>query len=174
MISITTRGGDNGLTGLIGGGRLSKADLRVQATGDIDELVAFLGLARACCKSHKEVNAVLKSVQYQLFNLGSSLATPDSNSKIHGLLTENGLLPYLETLVDRYRLIKGEYTWAVPGDRTDVAFLEVARTVCRRVERTVVGLKNTGEYVNPLVIQYLNRLSDLLWLLGRWMERGEE
>jgi len=171
-MSITTRDGDNGQTGLIGPGRVSKADLRIQVTGEIDELVANLGVARAFNKSKSEVFTLLKTLQSQLFNIGSSLASPDSKCKIHALLTENQLLPSLENLRSRYQLNKGEYDWAIPGDRVDVAFLEVARTVCRRVERTAVALKDTGEYVSPLVIQYLNRLSDLLWLLGRWIERG--
>ncbi len=173
-MNITTREGDNGLTGIIGKNRVSKAALRVEVMGGIDELVAFLGLARACNESNREINVVLKGIQIQLFNLGSSLASPDRSCKIHAIIKENKLLPYLEMLVDKYQLTKGEYTWAVPGDRTDVAFLEVTRVICRRVERTVVGLKDAGEYVEPLVIQYLNRLSDLLWLIGRWMERGEE
>lgn len=171
-MSITTRDGDNGQTGLIGPGRVSKADLRIQVTGEIDELVANLGVARAFNKSKSEVFTLLKTLQSQLFNIGSSLASPDSKCKIHALLTENQLLPDLEKRLSRYQFNKGEYDWAIPGDRVDVAFLEVARTVCRRVERTAVALKDTGEYVSPLVIQYLNRLSDLLWLLGRWIERG--
>lgn len=173
MISITTRYGDGGETGLIGPMRLSKSHPRVNAMGDLDELVANLGLARVHCQS-AEVASVVKIVQYQLFNVGSSLATPDKGCKTHAFLSMNKLLPYLDSQVDKFGLNKGAYDWSVPGDRADVTYLEVARTVCRRVERTVVSLKESGEYVNPLVIQYLNRLSDLLWLLGRWMERGEE
>lgn len=169
---ITTRQGDGGETGLIGSTRLSKSHPRVCAMGDIDELVANLGLARVHCQS-AVVALVVKTVQYQLFNVGSSLATPDKSCKTHALMVTNNLLAYLDSQVDRFKLKEGEYDWSVPGDRADVTYFELARTVCRRAERTVVSLKESGEYVNPLVIQYLNRLSDLLWLLGRWLEKGD-
>ena len=168
--SIATRKGDDGLTGLIAEGRVSKASPRIIAMGSLDELVAQLGVARALC-SDKKVACIIKMVQYDLFNLGASLATPIEGTSIQ----EKVGLEIVQSLDKHVAAIESKgvrYEWSVPGDRLDVAVLEVARTICRRAECNVVALKETGGYVNPYVPVYLNRLADLLWLLGRLLEKN--
>ncbi len=173
-MSIVTKTGDAGATKLFGGDRVSKADLQVEAYGTIDELNSFLGLARAACDDG-EINAVLESLQRESFVVGAELATPsDKLCKLKERLNFQHTAR-LEALIAPIEAIPGLLDdWALPGATQTGAALDVARVVCRRAERCVVRLHENGGVPNAEVLKYLNRLSDLLWLLGRKheIERG--
>jgi cob(I)alamin adenosyltransferase len=166
-MSIATQTGDAGETSLVGGRQISKGDPRVEAYGTVDELIAHIGLARALC-AHEEAASIAKELQRDLFAVAEALASDadapgridaarvsDITSHVHRIETQEGIL------ID----------WAIAGDDAGGAAFEVARTVCRRAERVVVRLADSGERIDPSVIVYLNRLADLLWLLGRLIER---
>jgi len=167
--SISTTRGDNGQTGLAGGIRVSKASLRVDTYGDIDELNSVLGFARSICED-AEIAELSKRIQRELFTVCSSLATPPSSPKPPiGIATE--MVDALTTDVHRFEAIEGVLgDWSLPGTLPVTAAFDVARTVCRRAERAVVRLIETGEPVQPAILAYLNRLSDLLWIVGRKLE----
>lgn len=168
-MSIATKRGDKGDTALIGGERVSKADLRVEAYGTIDELGSTLGFARSIC-ADAEVNALVKEIQRELFNVSASVASPLGSRKEPPDITAD-MLQRLTDEVHRIESMEGILSdWALPGDHAAAAAFDVARTVCRRAERCVVRLQEAGEDVNADVIIYLNRLSDLIWLLGRLLE----
>jgi cob(I)alamin adenosyltransferase len=170
FMSIATKLGDSGQTGLIGGSRVSKADLRVEAYGTVDELNAALGLARSLCPD-ESIRAATEQIQRTLFNVGASLATPAQNRKGASVLSSADV-DELTTQVHRIEAIEGILAdWSLPGAQVPSSAYEVARTVCRRAERCVVRLAESVEEVQPEVIAYLNRLSDLIWLFGRALER---
>ncbi len=168
-MSIATKHGDTGATGLIGGARVSKADLRVEAYGTIDETGAALGFARSICRDEK-INELAKSIQRELFLVAGSVANPRALEKEPRDVTEE-MIARLTEEVHRIEQTEGILSdWALPGDHAAAAAFDVARTVCRRAERLVVHLAETGDTVDPHVIAYLNRLSDLIWLMGRLLE----
>jgi cob(I)alamin adenosyltransferase len=173
-MSIVTKTGDDGTTALMYGRRVPKNHPRVEAYGAADELNAALGLARAMAND-QFVRENLLAVQKELVVLMGELAVlpqdlpryvKDGYSVVAPQMTAK-----LDALVREIEMqgvsFKG---WATPGDTTNAAALDVARTVCRRAERRICVLKETGEIKNAEVIVYLNRLSDLLWLLARWAE----
>jgi cob(I)alamin adenosyltransferase len=163
-MSISTKTGDAGETGLIGGRRVGKGDPRVEAYGTIDELGAHLAFARSICPSEK-IGESTRVIQKELFTLGGALTGGES-----GLRQE--MVDALTRQVDEIEGMEGILgDWALPGGSTPAAAYEVARAVCRRAERVIVRLAGEGEKVDPLVIAYLNRLSDLLWLFSRQIER---
>lgn len=169
-MSIATKLGDSGQTGLIGGERVSKADLRVEAYGTVDELNSTLGLARSLC-GDEEIRSWTEIIQRSLFRVGSALATPPVDRKGPPVITGEDVA-FATGLVEQMESIEGILAdWSLPGARTDSAAFEVARTVCRRAERCVVRLHEGGEDVQTEVLAYLNRLSDALWLFGRVLER---
>ncbi len=168
-MSIATKLGDTGQTGLIGGMRISKADLRVEAYGTVDELNSALGLARSLC-ADEEVRNWTETIQRSLFRVGAALATPPADRKGPPVLTSADV-NFATGLVEQLERIEGILAdWSLPGARTDSAAFEVARTVCRRAERCAVRLHEAGEKVSPEVLAYLNRISDVLWLFGRVLE----
>lgn len=168
-MSIATKAGDRGKTTLIGGERVSKADLRVEAYGTIDELGAQMAFARSIC-GDAEINELTKSIQRELFMVSGSLANPNFADAPKPYLTPE-MINRLTTEVTRIEKMEGILTdWSLPGDFAAAAAFDIARTVCRRAERCVVRLQETGEAVDAQVITYLNRLSDLLWLVGRLLE----
>lgn len=170
MGSIATTRGDGGQTGLAGGIRVSKASLRVETYGAVDELISTLGFARSICED-REIAEFAYSVQRELFKLGSSLATPPESPKPQ-VPIDAAMVERLTTEVHRLEAIDGMLSdWSVSGAHTAAAAFDVARTVCRRAERGVVRFAETGEAVQPTILSYLNRLSDLLWLFGRKLER---
>lgn len=169
MGSIATTKGDAGQTGLAGGIRASKASARVDAYGGVDELNATIGFARSICED-TAIHDFAKSVQRDLFKLGSSLATPPDSPKPQ-VVIEAGAVDRLTAEVHRLEAIEGMLSdWSVSGDHTTAAAFNVARTVCRRAERGVVRLVESGDAVQPTILAYLNRLSDLLWLFARKLE----
>lgn len=169
MNSIATQQGDGGQTRLIGGALVSKSDLRVEAYGAIDELGAAMGFARSI-SGDEEINQLTKDIQRELFLVAGSVANPRALQRQPPYVTSE-MIEHLTQEVSRLEGQEGILTdWALPGDHTPAAAYDMARSICRRAERGVVRLRDTGEEVSSEVIRYLNRLSDLLWLLGRTLE----
>ena len=169
-MSIATKHGDKGETGLIGGHRVSKADLRVEAYGTIDELVSALGLARSICDD-AEVRGLTKEIQRELFTVSGAVANPSSGGETPTIYVTPEMVERLTSHVNRIEAMEGILSdWSLPGEHAAAAAYDLARTVCRRAERAVVRLVETGAEVNEHVVPYLNRLSDLLWLMGRLLE----
>ncbi len=168
-MSIATKRGDGGQTGLAGGIRVSKADLRVESYGTVDELNTFMGFARSIC-TNQEIASWTEEIQRTLFRLGSALATPPESKKQPPVITEEDV-EKLTARVHQIEAVKGILAdWSVAGVHTESAAYEIARTVCRRAERNAVRFIESGGVVQPTVVPYLNRLSDLLWLFGRLIE----
>jgi cob(I)alamin adenosyltransferase len=168
-MSIATTHGDGGQTALVGGMRISKADLRVEAYGTVDELNSVLGFARSIC-TNEEIRGWTESIQRTLFRVGSALSTPSDEKKSLQTITPEDV-EALTKLVHQIEATEGILSdWSLPGAHTESAAYEVARTVCRRAERIVVRLVTTGVDLKPEVVAYLNRLSDVIWLFGRLIE----
>jgi cob(I)alamin adenosyltransferase len=168
-MSIATKAGDAGETGLIGGERVSKSDLRVEAYGTIDELGAALGLARAICED-AEVRELTKEIQRELFAVSGAVANPQAAAKEPPYVTDQ-MIETLTAHVHRIEALEGILSdWSLPGEHAPAAAYDLARTICRRAERSVVRLSESETGVPPQVTTYLNRLSDLLWLFGRLLE----
>jgi cob(I)alamin adenosyltransferase len=173
-MSIATKTGDDGMTALMYGRRVPKTHPRVEACGAVDELNAALGLARASAK-HDFVRNHLLAIQKDLIVLmgETGVATEDLPRYV-----KDGHLPVtpemtakLDALVREIEAQKINFKgWATPGETMNAATLDAARTVCRRAERRVCALKESGELRNAEVVIYLNRLGDLLWLFARWVE----
>ncbi|MDH5805273.1 MAG: cob(I)yrinic acid a,c-diamide adenosyltransferase [Gemmatimonadota bacterium] len=168
-MKIYTRTGDSGDTGLFGGGRVPKDDRRVTAYGDVDELNAVLGVAIGL--DPVDFNRdLLESIQRDLFSVGGRLATPKPEKVSEAI--EKAALPderigELETAIDDVSArLEPLQAFILPGGTQKASALHLARTVCRRAERSVVAL-NHREEVPPFIIRYLNRLSDLLFVLAR-------
>ena len=169
MRSISTMRGDEGETSLAGGVRVSKASIRVETYGTIDELNSTMGFARSICDD-ADIAALTKTIQQDLFKIGSSLATPPESPKPQ-VIIEPGLVDRLTAEVHRIEAIEGVLgDWSIAGEHSAAAAYDVARTVCRRAERALVRLQEAGTVVQPGILAYVNRLSDLLWLLGRKLE----
>jgi cob(I)alamin adenosyltransferase len=172
-VKIYTRTGDLGETGLFGGGRVAKDHVRVEAYGAVDELSSFLGLALR--ELDGEMAATLRPVQGDLLSIGASLATPTeeeggrAGAHIPPLPTER--IAEMEEWMDRAEEeLEPLREFILPGGTEAAARLHVARTVCRRAERRVVALAHLAR-VDPTVVQYLNRLSDLLFTYARLANR---
>jgi cob(I)alamin adenosyltransferase len=171
-VKIYTRTGDDGDTGLFDGTRVSKDDPRVAAYGDVDELNAWLGLVRAAIDNDQGTVQMLDRIQRELFGLGARLADPAR--KIAERVSKAAVTPHdigrLEQWID---LLESELPplrrFILAGGSTAGAALHVARTVCRRAERSIVALGN--EAVEPEVLVYINRLSDLLFVMARAINR---
>lgn len=168
-MKIYTRTGDSGDTGLFGGGRVPKDDARVEAYGDVDELNAVLGAARSA-EPFPRIDDILLGVQRDLFSIGALLATPD-RLKMEQHLSKASLdanrIAELERAIDDCEAdLDPLKSFILPGGGGKAAALHFARTVCRRAERRVVTLRRNAP-VPDLVVVYLNRLSDLLFMLAR-------
>ncbi|KAB2660845.1 MAG: cob(I)yrinic acid a,c-diamide adenosyltransferase [Verrucomicrobia bacterium] len=173
-MSIVTRTGDNGTTGLMYNRRVPKSHPRVEAYGAVDELNAALGLARAT-GSLPGLDPGIRAIQADLVVLMGELATAIEDRERY---VRDGFkllaTTHTASLDVWVRRIEAEGVdmrgWATPGGTLSAATLDVARTTCRRAERRVHGLLESGELPNTEILVYLNRLSDLLWLLARWVE----
>ncbi len=173
---VYTRTGDDGTTGLFYGGRVSKSHLAPEAYGSVDEAVAALGLARALASGAPHVQALILRLQRELFVAGADLATnPQQRTKLkpgESLVTEE-MVSALEAEIDeKVEVHPLPDSFVVPGANPVSAALDVARTAVRRAERRAVELRGAGGTVTDEVLQYLNRLSDLLFVLARW-QAGE-
>ena len=174
---IYTKTGDDGTTGMLYGGRASKDDPAVEAYGSVDEAVAHLGLARSL-STNAAVQGILLEIQKDLFVVGADLATnPDQRAKLRPemSLVSGEMIENLERIIDETvaeHPLPQEFI--VPGANAASAALDVARTAVRRAERRAISLRDTGREVNPEAIRYLNRLSDLVFVLARWEAGGAE
>jgi cob(I)alamin adenosyltransferase len=180
-ISITrvyTRTGDKGETALVGGKRIPKDSARIVAYGTIDELNVAVGLARtfnaerlADGAHHRWLDEVLRKIQNELFDLGSELATP-ADAEYEGMVRASPeQVTALEELMDRCQQdLEPLRSFTLPGGGRINAFLHQARVVCRRAEREVLVLSRR-ETINPSVLIYVNRLSDVFFVLSRWVAK---
>jgi cob(I)alamin adenosyltransferase len=168
-LKIYTKTGDEGQTGLFGGGRVEKDHPRVEAYGEVDELNAFLGMARAV-EMMPRIDEVLVPIQRDLFAIGALLATPDHDKmreQLQKARIDEERIAQLERAIDECeRELEPLRSFILPGGTPKSAALHVARTVCRRAERRVVAL-HRSEGLPELAVIYLNRLSDLLFMLAR-------
>ena len=176
-MSIVTRNGDGGQTRLIFGERVSKADLQVEAYGAQDELNAFLGLAKASCPDERTKEA-LEELQRETFVVGAELASPANERHKLKTRVSGDMTARLDNLVADIESLPGLLDdWVLPGATTDGAAIDCARVVARRAERCAVRLIEAEGSAdeNAEVLRYLNRVSDVLWLLGRRLEieRGQ-
>ncbi len=167
-MKIYTKTGDEGTTSLFGGKRVSKSELRIDTYGTVDELNSWIGVLR-----DQEVNQkrkdILIEIQDRLFTIGSILATEPENTKVKiPCLTESDVTFLEKGMDDMDTLLQPMRFFVLPGGHVSISWGHVARTVCRRAERLVIALHQL-EKVDPLVIKYLNRLSDYLFVLCRMM-----
>jgi cob(I)alamin adenosyltransferase len=170
LTNIVTRTGDDGTTGLAGGGRVSKDSPRVWAYGTVDELSSAIGVVRSL-NSSPDLEARLRPIQNDLFNLGGELATPSDKFQKGMPRIERLHVADLEKLVEELTKELGPLQEFILPDGSPVAAqLHVARTICRRAERFCVRL-NKEEKVGEFVIPYLNRLGDALFTLARWANK---
>lgn len=172
---VYTRGGDSGQTSLVGGQRVAKDALRIEAYGTVDELNSFVGVARASleermpdCPALAELAAILRRVQHELFNLGSILATLPADVHPRQPRVTDREIAQLELEIDRMNeVLPLLRSFVLPGGSRLNAELHVCRTVCRRAERLAVTLARQ-EQVPGEPVRYLNRLSDALFVWSRW------
>ncbi len=170
-MKIYTKTGDEGTTGLLGPGRVSKDDARLEAYGTLDETNAVLGVARASGLGAEE-DLVLARIQAELFAAGASLADPNPEGKFHAGLSVDHVAT-LEREIDAMEAqLKPLTSFILPGGTSAAAHLHMARTTCRRAERAVVHLARLpDEFVAPILVPYLNRLSDHLFVLARFVNQ---
>ncbi len=166
---IYTKTGDKGSTSLIGGVRVLKSHIRIVSYGTVDELNSYLGMVTDLA-ANPEINDWLREIQDRLFTLGSELATAPNKEikmKLPDLHAED--ITWLEGLIDKMNETLPEMrSFILPGGNLAASTTHVARCVCRRAERLCVGMQEHGEVVPELVIQYLNRLSDFLFVMKIW------
>jgi len=169
-MKIYTKAGDLGSTSLIGGTRVPKSHIRIESYGTVDELNSFIGLL-CDLLTNTEIKTVLKEVQDRLFTVGSSLACdPDKEPalKIPDLKEDD--IAYLESLMDKMNeVLEPMKSFILPGGHQAISTAHIARCVCRRAERWCVNLQEEDLFVEPMVIKYLNRLSDYLFVLSRYI-----
>ena len=167
-MKIYTKTGDKGTTALLGGTRVLKSDIRIEAYGTVDELNSYVGLLRdqPVNESRKDL---LKVIQDRLFTIGADLATAPGKDQVKKPDLLESDIELLENEMDKMDLeLPALTSFVLPGGHQSVSFAHLARCVCRRAERISVAL-NDEEWVSPLVLRYLNRLSDFFFVLGRKM-----
>ncbi|MBK8620603.1 MAG: cob(I)yrinic acid a,c-diamide adenosyltransferase [Saprospiraceae bacterium] len=166
-MKIYTKTGDSGMTGLFGGKRISKDDARIEAYGTLDELNSFLGYLNTGFHIEK-YNDVILEVQNRLFDMGSHLACdPDKEPLPSGITSQDIVI--LENFMDEMDSeLQPLKNFILPGGSQTVAQAHICRTVCRRAERRVVTLQQFSE-IDPMIVMYLNRLSDFLFILARYL-----
>lgn len=170
ITKIYTKTGDDGTTGLISGARVLKDTLRIQCIGDVDELNSILGIVRTSLENtqHQDSVVLLAKLQNELFDLGAELATP-AGFEWKGMIKVTAkLVKDLEDAIDEISAkIPPLKNFVLPGGTATNSYLHLARSVCRRAERNIITL-NKAEEISPLVKQYVNRLSDLLFAMARY------
>ncbi|MCH8546882.1 MAG: cob(I)yrinic acid a,c-diamide adenosyltransferase [Cryomorphaceae bacterium] len=167
-MKIYTRSGDEGTTGLLGGNRVSKADIRIETYGTLDELNAWLGLiADECPDQHQ--SAYVRSLQNDIFLMGSHLAAENQKGKSYLNDLRDGIIEEMEREIDDMtEVLPPLKNFILPGGEQRVSFVQISRTVCRRAERLVVHLHSVDPSVDQRIIRTLNRLSDYLFTLARY------
>jgi cob(I)alamin adenosyltransferase len=172
-MKIYTKTGDDGTTALFGGERVHKNSLRVECYGTVDELNSIIGLAQTEI-SATSVNELLQIIQNQLFSLGGELATPESKIEINKMLLSKDTVLLLENSIDKYEeKLEPLKQFILPGGTKGASLLHLARSVCRRAERLVTSLAE-NEKISDLILVYINRLSDLLFVLARYENNANE
>lgn len=167
-MKIYTKTGDKGKTGLLGGTRLSKHHIRIESYGTMDELNAFIGQLRAYNLDQLS-DATLLEIQSQLFTIGSNLAADPVKNKVKIPSIKEEDVKHLEAEIDRMNeSLPQMRNFILPGGSGETAACHIARCVCRRAERNIVHLAEF-EFVDPIVLQFVNRLSDYLFVLARWI-----
>ena len=165
-MKIYTKTGDKGQTSLYDGTRVDKDSIRVESYGTIDELNSYIGLCIHYI--NEDEKKVLFNIQRDLFYIGSELATKNTE-KLNKVVTDNDI-KNLENIIDKYMgEAKGIDSFIIPGTSLASAHLHIARTICRRAERIILSLSKIEE-VNPMLIKYINRLSDALYAIARYSE----
>lgn len=165
-MKIYTRHGDGGETSLVGGKRVPKDSLRIEAYGTVDELNSIIGVCRSFKPPH-QVDTVLEKIQNDLFDLGADLATPADTQSPRAERIGESHTAQLEKYIDDFdQSLEPLRSFILPGGDQSGAILHLARAVCRRAERLIVRLKHSENIENRLVV-YINRLSDLLFVLAR-------
>jgi len=175
-LKIYTKTGDDGTTGLVGGSRVKKNDIRLEAYGTVDELNASIGVLRSC-HLPEDVTSLLVKIQNRLFNIGSRLASDEKGEKFTAELAISAKdVEFLENKIDTYEQSLPELIhFILPGGEKCSALCHVARTICRRAERRILDFAAVSP-VQSEIIQYINRLSDFLFVLARKLanENGAE
>ena len=175
-MKVYTKRGDDGTTGLLYGGRVAKDDLRTEAYGTVDEACSALGLARAQLGDEPELADAVLTVQREMFVLGAQLAThtdhwdqlTDGVSRVTDAMIDE-LERRIDVITDRYPLPQ---EFVVPGERLPGAAVDLARSIVRRAERAAVAMRREQLLPDDLLVRYLNRLSDYLFVLARAIEHG--
>ncbi|MBF4695730.1 cob(I)yrinic acid a,c-diamide adenosyltransferase [Fusibacter ferrireducens] len=168
-MKIYTKTGDKGETSLYDGTRVSKFDIRVESYGTIDELNSNIGVSRQFCEN-QEIKAHLLTIQRKLFNVAGELATIESMN-FPEKVTEEDII-WLESLIDHYldqMNREDAFQFIIPGSNAFSAHMHVTRTVCRRAERRILELSSQAD-IRPVLIKYVNRLSDVIYTLARFSE----
>lgn len=169
-MNIYTKTGDKGTTSLFDNKRVPKDHIRVESYGTVDELVSFLGLAKNYVED-REIFALIQYIQNKLFIVANNLATEDQDKVKYRIKEED--IKFLEDGIDEYMgRLNNPTGFIIPGSGKESGHLHVCRTICRRAERRVITLGNYAD-VDPLVIKYLNRLSDLIYAMARYLEENE-
>lgn len=173
-MKIYTKNGDRGQTALIGGRKVSKHDLRIECYGTVDELNSALGVVISMVPARSPLKKVLLAVQDRLFVIGSLLANDPAGSRMRLPSLRDKDVLFLEGEIDRMTAkLPGLKSFILPGGSQAASFCHLARSVCRRAERRVVALSKTSK-VDPLIIVYLNRLSDHLFVLARALNHNRK
>jgi len=168
-LKIYTKTGDKGKTSLIGGTKVPKSNIRIEAYGTVDELNSFIGLT-ADQITHQPSKIILKEIQDRLFTIGSSLACdPDKEPKLKIPDLKEADIELLEKEIDKMNdALAPMKSFILPGGHVAISTAHVTRCVCRRAERICVNMQEQDMFVDPLVIKYINRLSDYLFVLARY------
>ena len=173
---ITTKNGDDGTTGMFLGGRVHKNDERVEAFGAIDEAVSSLGFARSLISDLK-IKTIVENLQRDLFIVGAELATLKTNwsqlAETGQIVSESMVLEIEELQESLYACIELPKSFIVPGDSQESAVIDISRTLIRKAERKVIVLYKNNEVENPNLLRYLNRASDLAFVLARYLDKNK-
>jgi cob(I)alamin adenosyltransferase len=164
---IYTKTGDDGTTGLVGGNRVKKSDLRLESYGTVDELNSWIGMIRAVVED-QDISGLLKDVQNTLFIIGSKLASDEAGIRItEKLILDHSKIEKLELAIDKYVTQLPPITsFILPGGSVPASYCHIARTVCRRAERCIVRLNEKTDLDRDIIV-FINRLSDFLFVLAR-------
>ncbi|MCW3078923.1 cob(I)yrinic acid a,c-diamide adenosyltransferase [Segetibacter sp.] len=169
-IKIYTKTGDKGKTSLIGGTKVPKSNIRIDSYGTVDELNSFIGLVNDHLQDNR-LKSLLKEIQDRLFTIGSSLACDPEKEPLMKIpdLKEADVLMLEEEIDTMNEVLPVMKNFIIPGGHVAVSTAHIARCVCRRAERLCVQIMEAGSFIDPLVIKYLNRLSDFLFVLARYI-----
>jgi cob(I)alamin adenosyltransferase len=168
-MKVYTKTGDTGETSLLGGSRVLKSDIQIEAYGTVDELNSYIGLARDLTVN-QAIKTELTKIQNKLFTIGAHLASDQKKTAIKLPQLDPADIEFLENSIDKMEEILPPLTqFVLPGGHPTVSHVHISRSICRRAERCVINFNSISHNVNPQIIKYLNRLSDYLFVLGRFL-----